>query len=103
MSIAQEIITLAVIGCYAVLADGIAVLLRGVALVGKPVVLGVFLCEIVHVVITVGLRKDTRSGYREILAVALDNGGMGQGVHKNYAKKYWFLQKFCIFAPTNNL
>ena len=59
------------------MADGLTVLLRGIALVRQPVVLRVFLREFVHVVITVGLGKNTGGSDGEVLAVALDDGGMG--------------------------
>ena len=78
MAVAEEIVALAVVGGDAVLADGLAVLLRGIALVGEPVVLGIFLCQAVHVVITIGLGEDAGGSDSEVFAVALDNRRMGQ-------------------------
>ena len=73
---AEEVVATAVIGRDAVLADGIAVFFRGVALVGVPVVLGVFLRETVHIVVTIGLGEDRGSGDGEVFAVTLDDGGV---------------------------
>ena len=78
MAVAEEIIAAAVVGGDAILADGLAVLLRGIALVGAPVVLGIFLCQAVHVVITVGLGEDAGGSDSEVFAVALHDGRMGQ-------------------------
>ena len=64
-------------------------LLRGIALVFHPVVLWVFLSQRIHVVITIGLGQYRSSGNAQILAVALDDGGMGQG--------YWFIVMGCGF------
>ena len=63
LSVAEEVEGAAVVGGDAVQADGVAVLLGGVALVGKPVVLGVFLGELVYVVVAVGLGEDAGGGY----------------------------------------
>lgn len=87
MSVAQEIIAAAVVGGDAVLADGIAVFLRGVALVGAPVVLGIFLCQAVHVVITIGLGEDAGGSDSEVFAVALDNRRMGKSLPPSSSKK----------------
>ena len=72
---AEEIITLAVVWGDAILADGIAMFLGGVALVGEPVVLGIFLGQLVHVVVTIGLGEDAGSCDGEVLAVALHDSG----------------------------
>ena len=77
LTVAQEIIAAAVVRGDAILADGLAVFLRGIAFVGAPVVLGVFFGETVHVVVTVGLGEDRGSGDGEVLAVAFDDSGMG--------------------------
>ena len=66
LAIAEEIVALAMVGGDAVLADGIAVLLRGIALVGEPVVLGIFLCQAVHVVVTIGLGEDAGGSDSEV-------------------------------------
>ena len=49
LSVAQKVIALAMIGGDAELADGLTVLLRGIALVREPVVLGIFLRQPVHI------------------------------------------------------
>ncbi len=76
LAIAEEIVALAVVGGDAVLADGIAVFLRGIALVGEPVVLGIFLCQAVHVVVAIGLGEDAGCGDREVFAIALHDRRM---------------------------
>ena len=48
--------------------------LGGVTLVLGPAVLGVLLGQAVHVVVAVGLGENARRRYRQILAVALDDG-----------------------------
>ena len=68
------------IGCDAVLADGITMFLSGIALVGEPVVLGVFLSKTVHIIVTIGLGEDARSSDGEVFAVALDDRGVGDVV-----------------------
>ena len=64
------------IGCNAELLDGLTMFLRGVALVRAPVVLGIFLSETVHIVITIRLGENTCCGDGEVFAVALDDGGV---------------------------
>ena len=76
LSVAKEIITLAMIGCDAILFDGLTMLFGGVALIGKPVVLGVLLCQTVHVVVAVGLSQDRRGSNRQVFAVALDDSSI---------------------------
>ena len=87
MAVAQEIIAAAVVGGDAILADGLAVLLRGIALVGAPVVLGIFLGETVHVVVTIGLGEDAGGSDSEVFAVALDNRRMGKSLPPSPSKK----------------
>ena len=58
------------------LLDSLAMLLRRVALVRPPVVLGVFLGKLIHVVVTVGLGKDRGGSDGEGFGVALDYCGM---------------------------
>ena len=62
------------------LAYGLTVCLGGVTLVLVPVVGGVFLVNLLHEVITVGLGKDAGSGYAEELTVPLHYGGVGEGL-----------------------
>ena len=78
MSIAKKIVGLAVIGRDAKLLDGLSMLLRGITFVGEPVVLGVFLSQLVHIVITIGLCQDAGSSDGEIFPIAFDDGGMGK-------------------------
>ena len=73
LSVAQKIIALAMIGRDAELADSLAMLFRGIALVREPVVLGIFLRQPVHIVVTISLGEDRSRRNREILAVALHN------------------------------
>ena len=63
---------------YAVLADGLAVRLCGVAFVAVPAVLGVSRGKVSHVIVAEGLGEDACCGYRKILTVALHNGREGQ-------------------------
>ena len=77
MAVAQKVITLAVIRCDAELLDGLAMFLGGVALVGEPVVLRIFLSQLVHIVVTVGLGENRGGSDGEIFPIALDDGGMG--------------------------
>ena len=74
---AEKVVTLAVVGGDAELFDGFAMFFGGVALVREPIVLGVFLCQLVHVVITIGLGEDTCSCDRKVFAIALDDSGRG--------------------------
>ena len=60
-----------------ILTDGITMLLGGIAFVRQPVVLRIFLCQTVHIVVTVGLGKNACSSNRKVFAVALHNGGVG--------------------------
>ena len=63
----------------AILPDGCSVLLRGITLVRQPVILRILLSQLIHIVVAIGLGKDRGSGYREILAITLDDSGMGDG------------------------
>ena len=58
--------------------DGIAVRLRGIALVVLPVVAGIAFSLLKHVFVAVSLGKYRRSSNGEILAVALHDSGMRQ-------------------------
>ena len=69
---------MAMVGGYAVLLDGLAMLLGGITLVATPVVLGIFLGKTIHIVITTGLGKDAGSSYGEILAITLYYSGIGE-------------------------
>ena len=60
----------------AVLSDGIAMFLGGIAFVRLPVVLRVFLGQAVHVVVTIGLGKYRSGSNAQVFAVALDDGGV---------------------------
>lgn len=53
----------------AVLLDSLPMLLRGIALVAMPVVLGIFLGKTVHIVVTICLGKNAGGSYGEIFAV----------------------------------
>ena len=75
---AEEVESAAVVGRDAMLADGLAVLSRGVAHVVLPVVVGILLRQADHLVVAVGLGQDGGGSDGEVLAVALDDGGMGQ-------------------------
>ena len=55
LTVAQKIVGLAVVGGDAVLADGLAVLFRRIALVALPVVLGIFQGEAIHIIVAEGL------------------------------------------------
>ena len=77
LPVAQEVVALTMVRGDAILADGLTMLLRGIAFVREPVILGVFLGETVHVVITVGLGEDRSGSDGEVLAVAFDDSGMG--------------------------
>ena len=78
LTISKQIIAFAMIGRDAKLPDSLTMLLRGIAFVREPVVLGIFLCKLIHIVIAIGLGENRSRSYREILAVALDNRRMGQ-------------------------
>ena len=67
------------IGRCAILTYSLPVLLRRIALVRLPVVLRIFLVEFVHIVVTECLCEYRRGGDGQILAVAFDDGGVGQG------------------------
>lgn len=69
----------AVVWSGTVFGDGGAMLLCWVAFVGEPVVLGIFLGETVHVVVTVGLGEDGGGGDGEVFAVAFYDGVERQG------------------------
>ena len=69
---------MAMVGGYAVLLDGLAMLLGGITLVASSVVLGIFLGKTIHIVITTGLGKDAGSSYGEILAITLYYSGIGE-------------------------
>ena len=75
LAVAQQIVGAPMIGRDAIFADGSSVFLGGVALVGAPVVLWIFLGQTIHVVVAVGLGQDGCSRDGEIFAVALDDGG----------------------------
>jgi hypothetical protein len=77
LTVAKEIITFAMIGRDAILLDSLTMLFGGIALIRKPVILGVFLSQTVHVVVAVGLSQDRRGSNRQVFAVALDDGGVG--------------------------
>ena len=76
----QEVKTESMVRGGAMLAYGLTVCLGGVTLVLVPVVGGVFLVNLLHEVITVGLGKDAGSGYAEELTVPLHYGGVGEGL-----------------------
>ena len=78
LAVTKEIEGTAVIKGDAMLADGLTVFLGGIALVAQPIVLGVFLGKGVHIVITKRFGEDARCSYRQILAIALDYGGVWQ-------------------------
>ena len=63
-----------VIGARAVLGDGGTVVGRGIALVAGPTVLRVFLVELSHEFVTVGLGQNRCGSNAQHLAVALNDG-----------------------------
>ena len=66
------------VGRDAMEADGLAVLPRGVTGVAVPAVVRHLHVEFAHVVVAVSLREDGGRGNGEVLAVALDDGLVGQ-------------------------
>lgn len=60
-------------------ADCLSVCLGGIAFVVVPMVHGVFLVYVVHVVVAVGLGEDAGGGYAHIAGIALDYGRVGDG------------------------
>lgn len=78
LAVTKEVVGTAVIRCDAILTDGLTVLLGGITLVAQPVVLGVFGCQSIHIVITKSFGEDARCRYRQVFAIALDNGGVRQ-------------------------
>ena len=64
----------------AVLFYCLTVLRRRVALVGEPVILGILGSEGIHEVITISLSEDACRCYGKVFAVALDDGGVRQGL-----------------------
>ncbi len=75
---AQQMVALAMIGTDAVEPDTLAMPAGGIALVGTPIVHGIFLIQTVHIVVAEGLGKDAGSGNGQELAITLDNGLIGQ-------------------------
>lgn len=61
------------------LAYGLAVLAGGVALVASPAILRALVVEGVHIVVAEGLGQNAGGGDGLVFAVALDDGGVGQG------------------------
>ena len=57
--------------------NGLTVFLCGVTLVRQPVILRIFLSELVHIIVAIGLGEDTRCRNREVLAITLDDAGVG--------------------------
>ena len=64
----------------AVLFYCLTVLRRRVALVGEPIILWKLLCKVVHEIITIGLSENARGSDGKVFAVALDDGGVRQGL-----------------------
>ena len=79
LPVSEEIIALAVVGSDAELLDGLTMFLRGIALVRAPVVLGIFLSELVHIIVTIGLGEDACCSDGEVFTVALHNGRVTGG------------------------
>ena len=79
MGVAEEVERLAMIGGKTIFADGFTMFFGGITLVAEPVVLGIFLCQTVHIIVTIGLGEDAGGSNRKVLAVALDDTGVGEG------------------------
>ena len=62
------------VGGDAELFNGFAMFFGGVALVGEPIVLGIFLCQAVHIVITIGLGEDRGSCDSEVFTEGVPRG-----------------------------
>ena len=76
--VAQEVVGEAVEGRDAVLADGFAMLARGIPHVVLPVVLGILLCQVEHILVAMGLGEDAGSGDGLVFGVALHDAGVGE-------------------------
>lgn len=61
----------------AILADGVAVLARGITGIAVPTVLGIKRSLLLHEVVTAGFGQDGRGRNGEVLAIALHDGLMG--------------------------
>ena len=80
MGIAQEIKGMAMIRSDTILLYCCPMLFGGITFVALPVILRIFLGQLKHIVVTICLGEDARCCYREIFAIALYNGGIGQVV-----------------------
>ena len=69
---------MAMIGSDAILLDSSSMLFCGIALVAPPIVLGIFLGQTVHIIVTICLGKDAGGSYGKIFAIALYYCGVGQ-------------------------
>lgn len=65
--------------CDTKLFDGITMLLGWIALVGNPVILWIFLCQLIHIIVTIGLGENGGCRNGKILGITLYNGCMGKG------------------------
>ena len=67
----------AMVGSGTILTDGIAMDGGGITLVLIPMVLGIFLMNLEHIVVAIGFGKNAGGGNAHIGGIALDNGGVG--------------------------
>ena len=65
------------------LADGLAMLRRGIAFVRLPIVLRKFLGQLHHIVVAVGFRQNARGGNRLELRIAFHDAGVGDDAPSN--------------------
>ena len=79
LGVAEEVERLAMIGGKTIFADGFTMFFGGITLVAEPVVLGIFLCQAIHIIIAIGLGEDAGGSNRQVLPVALDDAGVGEG------------------------
>ena len=71
---------MAMIGGDSILFYCCPMLFGGITFVALPVILRIFLGQLKHIVVTICLGEDARCCYREIFAIALYNGGIGEVV-----------------------
>ena len=80
MGVAQEIKGMAMIGGDTILLYCCPMLFGGITFVALPVILRIFLGQLKHIVVKICLGEDARCCYREIFAIALYNGSIGEVV-----------------------
>ena len=66
------------VGRDAIITDGLTMLLGGIAFVLSPVILWIFLGQLVHIIIAIGLGQNRGCCNCQVFAVAFYNSGVGQ-------------------------